>query len=162
MSEITTRPATQDDVFIMEHIMRAAFEASYANFMPEQYIREWYDNNEASRAVAQRLKKSGVAILDGDIIGWVAHDDSTVPELWVDPNYQQQGAGRALIEWIEAEFRKFKFPALTLYCYEKNTEALEFYKKLRFRRASQFMSKDVPGGPVVVYNMLKMIKNLKK
>lgn len=161
MSDIVTRPATEADVFTLELIMRAAFEASYANFMPEQYVREWYDNNEASRAVRQRLSKTGVAELDGEIAGFVSHDDTTIPELWVDPGYQGQGVGRALIEWVEAIFYKAKYATVTLYCYEENKEALEFYKKMRFRKASQFMSRDVPGGPVVVYNMAKIVKKPK-
>ncbi len=161
MSIPYTRPATQDDVFIMEHILRDAFAASYATFMPEQYVREWYDENEAERAVRSGMSRAGVAEVMGRVVGFVMYLDNTITELWVDPAYQGQGVGRALIHWIESEFRSMGYPTITLYCYEANTDALEFYKKLRFRRASKFMSRDVPGGPVPIYTMLKMVTKLK-
>lgn len=162
MSTPYTRPATEDDVFIMEQIMRDAFTASYAHFMPEQYIREWYDNNEAQRAVRQGIERAGVAEILGQIAGFVIYHDNSIVELWVDPNFEGKGVGRALIEWVESQYRLIGYPTITLYCYESNANALGFLKNCRFRRASKFLSNDVPGGPVVVYNMLKMVKNLKR
>ncbi|MUM78785.1 GNAT family N-acetyltransferase [Pseudodesulfovibrio sp. F-1] len=157
-----TRAATQDDVFAMEQIMRDAFAQSYATFMPEQYVREWYDANTASRTVRIGLSRAGVAEIMGRIVGFVMYTDNTITELWVDPAYQGQGAGRALIHWIEEAFRAMGFPTITLYCYEANGPALEFYARMRFRRASSFDSRDVPGGPVRVYTMLKMVSRLKR
>lgn len=162
MTKHHTRPAEQNDTYAMEQIMRDAFEASYAHFMPEQYVREWYDNNEAARTVQQRLKHSGVVEIMGRVVGFASWDDNSIPELWVDPKYQGQGAGRALVEWVESVLRNKGFPTITLYCYAANEAGFEFYKKLRFRKASEFMSKDVPGGPVKVYTMVKMVKRLKK
>lgn len=159
---IHTRPATQDDVFVMEQIMRDAFEQSYAHFMPEQYVREWYDNNEAQRVVRYGLERAGVAEIMGRTVGFVIYHDNSIDQLWVDPNYEGKGAGRALIEWVESVYRTKGYPTITMYCYEVNANTLAFLKKCRFRRASQHMSNDVPGGSMVVYNMLKMVKNLKR
>jgi ribosomal protein S18 acetylase RimI-like enzyme len=145
----------------MEQIIRDAFEASYATFMPEQYVREWYDENRAEQAVRTGLSRAGVCEIMGRVVGLVIYLDNTVTELWVDPAYQDRGVGRALIHWIESEFRAKGYPTITLYCYEANEPALEFYKKMRFRRASKFDSRDVAGGPVKVYTMLKMVTNLK-
>lgn len=156
-----TRAATQNDVFVMEQIMRDAFAHSYATFMPEQYVREWYDDNTAERAVRTGLSRAGVAEIMGRVVGFVIYSDNTISELWVDPHYQRQGVGRALIHWIESEFRAMGFPTITLYCYEANRDALDFYAAMRFRRASSFDSRDVPGGPVKVYTMLKMVTRLK-
>lgn len=162
MSNTFTRPATQDDVFIMEQIMRDAFEKSFAHFMPEQYVREWYDNNEAQKAVRIGLERTGVVEIMGRTVGFVSYLDNSITQLWVDPNHEGQGAGRALVEWVEAQYRKAGYPTITLYCYEINANALGFLKKCRFRRASQHLSNDVPGGSLVVYNMLKMVTKLKK
>jgi len=161
MSKPYTRKATENDTFILEQIMREAFEASYAHFMPEQYVREFYDNNEAQRVARTSIERTGVAEIMGRVVGFVTTLDNTVQELWVEPNYQGQGVGRALIEWVEEQFRGKGYPTITLYCYAANTEAFEFYKKLRFRKASQFPSQNVSGGPVTVYNMLKMVSKLK-
>jgi len=161
MSTPYTRPATQDDVFQMEHIMRDSFEATYAHFMPEQYVREWYDNNEAQKTVRIGLERAGVAEVMGRIVGFVMYLDNSITELWVEPDYMKQGVGRALIEWIESEYRKKGYVTITMYCFEENKETLEFCKHLRFRRASQFQANDISGGPLTVYNMLKMVTKLK-
>ena len=161
MSTPYTRPATENDVFAMEEIMRNAFAGSYAHFMPEQYVREWYDNNEAEKVVRLGLKWSGVAEIMGRVVGFVTYEDHSITQLWVDPAFQQQGAGRALIEWVEGEFRKIGFPTITIYCFEANANALEFLKKMRCRRASKFLSNNIAGGTLMVYNMLKMVSKLK-
>ncbi|QJB57017.1 GNAT family N-acetyltransferase [Pseudodesulfovibrio sp. zrk46] len=161
MSTPFTRPATQDDVYIMEQILLEAFKESYANFMPEQYVREWYDANEAQKIVRTGLGRAGIAEIMGRMVGFVMYLDNTITQLWVDPDYQGKGVGRALVEWIEGEFRAKGYATISMYCYEENKDTLEFCKKLRFRRASQFQSKEEAGGPVTVYNMLKMVSKLK-
>jgi len=161
MSKHHTREANEYDTFVMEQIMRDAFEASYAHFMPEQYVREWYDENEAERAVRIGIKRAGVAEVMGRTVGFVMTQDSSITQLWVEPAYQGKGVGRALIEWVEAQYRKKGYPTITMYVYEADANSLGFCKQLRFRRASQFPSNNVAGGSVVVYNMLKMVTKLK-
>ncbi len=157
MTTPTTRPATQDDIFLLEEIKRDAFEASYANFMPEQYIREWYDNNEAQRTVRKGLGKAGVVEISGMVAGFVMYEENLVTELWVSPMFQRKNAGRELLRWVENEFRSQGFKSYKLYCYEANGKALEFYKKNGFTRDSEFPSTHVAGGPVTVYVMRKEI-----
>ena len=162
MSAPHTRPATDLDVYILEQIYLDAFEASYAHFMPEPFVRQWHDDDMAAKTVRSGLKRCGVAEILGRPVGFVMYDDNTITELWVDPAYQGKGAGRALVEWIEAQYRAIGFPTITLYCYKANEAALDFYRGLRFRKASEFPSRDVPGGPVTVYNMVKMVSKLKR
>lgn len=161
MSNIHTRPATENDVFAMEQVMRDAFGESFAHFMPEQYVREWYDTNGAERAVRIGLQWSGVAEIMGRVVGFVTYEDHSITQLWVAPEHQGKGAGRALIEWVEGEFRKIGFPTITIYCHEANANGLEFLKKMRCRRASKFFSNDITGGTLMTYNMLKMVSKLK-
>ena len=162
MSPPHVRPAAENDVYILEQIYVDAFEASYVNFMPEPYVRQWYDEDAAAKTVRSGLKRCGVAEILGRPVGFVMYDDNTIAELWVDPAYHGKGAGRALVQWVEAQFRTIGFPTITLYCYEANEAALDFYRALRFRKASQFPSQDVPGGPVTVCNMVKMVSKLKR
>lgn len=162
MSTPYTRAATDLDVYAMEEILRSAFTAHHAHFMPEAHVRQWFDENEAQRIVRVGLARAGVADIMGRIVGFVMYLDNTITELWVDPEYEGQGVGRALVEWIEAEYRSKGYPTITMYCHEKNEDALAFCKKLRFRKASTFQDHKVEGGPVTVYNMLKMVSKLKK
>lgn len=162
MSLPYTRAANSNDVYAMEEILRDAFAASYANFMPEPYVRQWYDDNEAQHTVRTSLNRTGVAEIMGRVVGFVIYSDNTITDLWVDPQYTGKEVGRALVQWVEGEFRSIGFPTITLYCYEANTDGLEFLKQLRFRKASQFPSQNIPGGPITVYNMAKMVSRLKK
>lgn len=159
---IHTRSATEDDVFVMENILRDAFGESYAHFMPEQYIREWYDSNEAQKIVRMGVEDAGIAEIMGRVVGFVTCEDSSIEQLWVDPEYQGQGVGSALVDWVEERHRRRGFVTISMYCVEYNANCLMFLKKHRFRRVSQFLDSSIPGGPIQIYNMLKMVRKLKR
>lgn len=74
-----TRPATEADVFAMEHIMRDAFSASYATFMPEAYVRQWYDDDTASKSVKSGLKQAGVVTIKEKVVGFIIRKKTTSP-----------------------------------------------------------------------------------
>ncbi|WP_243543881.1 GNAT family N-acetyltransferase [Pseudodesulfovibrio tunisiensis] len=158
MSDIHVREASEFDVFAIEEIMRASFEASYAHFMPEQYVREFFDENRAAKVARSGWNSVAVAEIMGRICGFVMYQDNTVNELWVHPDDMGRGVGSALLDHAEERIREKRFPTATLYCYEPNEKALAFYGKRRYRKTSSFPSTDVAGGPVTVLTLVKMLK----
>ena len=71
-----------------------------------------------------------VALLDDIPVGFISIWTPTnfIHHLYVDQNYQGQKIGTAL---IKTAITDFKLP-LTLKCLEKNSKAVEFYKKTGF------------------------------
>jgi len=157
MTVPVARTATPEDVFQMEELMRDAFEASYANFMPEQYVREFYDANGARQTVHEGLSRAAVVEIANMVAGFAMYDENVLTELWVAPMFQRKGAGRTLLEWMENRFRRLGYNSYSLCCYAPNGKALEFYKKNGFTRTSESDSTEVPGGPVKVYTLSKKL-----
>lgn len=154
---ISIHTATPDDIFQMEDIMRAAFEASYAHFMPEQYVREWYDNNAAQQTVRAGIHQAAFAEYDGMSAGFAMYDKAVLTELWVSPLFQRKGIATALLIWVEQTLRQSGQTEMHLYCYQNNHNALEFYQKQQFTITETFDSKDVAGGPVQVLRLTKRL-----
>ena len=68
-----------------------------------------------------------VCEVNGEIAGFAGIDGNRIAGLFVDENYQSQGVGTSLIEFI----KQHHF-TLTLAVYKKNEKALQFYSKLGF------------------------------
>lgn len=68
-----------------------------------------------------------VCEVDGEIAGFAGIDGNHIAGLFVDENYQSQGIGTSLIEFI----KQHHF-TLTLAVYKKNEKAQQFYSKLGF------------------------------
>jgi putative acetyltransferase len=70
-----------------------------------------------------------VAELEGDLVGYVSHTETSLSNLYVLPTHQRRGVGSALLKVAlenmsdEAE----------LWVFEANTEAIRFYERKGFR-----------------------------
>lgn len=157
MTTPRTRPATEADVFVMEQIMLDAFGASYAYFMPEPYVRQFYDDGSAAKVIQERLRAAGVAEIKHKIIGFAIRQQDYLAEFWVAPESQKQGAGRALMRWAEETARAAGHKKLWLCCYKANKTALDFYWKHGFEIVEEFPSTEVAGGPVPVCKLQKAL-----
>ena len=144
------RTATPDDLPALDRIMRSAFEASYARFMPPAYVEKRRQRLKSPDSVRKLLADTGVAEISGVPIGCIACEDGFVAELWVDPASHRQGAGRALMQWAEERMRARGCKKIGLHCYRRNENGLRFYYSLGFAVTRKFPSENVPGGPVTV------------
>ncbi|MDD3313740.1 GNAT family N-acetyltransferase [Pseudodesulfovibrio sp.] len=151
----TIRQASRSDLPALERLLRESFDASYALFMPGAYVRGWRMSDEPARTLRRLLSDMGVA-LSGEIpVGFIACEAGSVAELWVSPNHKRRGIGAALLGWAEDRLRDRGFDAVTLNCYERNTSALAFYRKMGFTVTARYPSRRVAGGPVTVFTMKK-------
>lgn len=120
-----------------EHIIRTPRPAEI-----ETLIRIWLEGNIRTHSfigpeywlshidyMRQALPHADVYVceVNGEIAGFAGIDGNRIAGLFVDENYQSQGVGTSLIEFI----KQHHF-TLTLAVYKKNEKALQFYSKLGF------------------------------
>ena len=108
----------------------------------EAIIKVWQEGNTRAHSfihpdywlshidyMRQALPHSEVYVceVNGEIAGFAGIDGNHIAGLFVDENYQSQGIGTSLIEFI----KQHHF-TLTLAVYKKNEKALQFYSKRGF------------------------------
>lgn len=85
---------------------------------------------------------------DTDIQGFIAFQDSYIDRLYIDPKYQQQGFGTALLN-----FAKDKYPkGLELRTHQQNNRACAFYEKHGFKAVKYGISPAPESVPDVEYH----------
>lgn len=125
--------------------------------MPDAYVRVRRQHLRTPDNIRKLLPETGVAETNGVPMGCIACDGAFVAELCVDPASQHQGVGRMLMQWAEDRLRIRKYGSISLHCYEANKNALRFYRALGFTVTDLFPSTNVPGGPVTVCLLQKVL-----
>ena len=122
----TIRPATRDDRAVLARIMRAALDG--LGFVPASHTT---GEDQAFLAGLFLSAEVWVAVTDRPI-GFVAVTGDVVPALYVVPDYQRQGVGKALIG-SAGQGRS----GLQLHCFQANSGARAFYAALGFREIAR-------------------------
>lgn len=100
-------------------------------------VRSWNDpHKDIERKLRVRPDLFLVAEHDGVIVGtvMVGYDGHRgwINYLGVDPTYQRQGIGRALMEEAERLLRAAGCPKINLQVRTSNTSAIDFYRQIGF------------------------------
>ncbi|WNV76530.1 GNAT family N-acetyltransferase [Geodermatophilus sp. DSM 44513] len=70
---------------------------------------------------------------DGRVLGFAALDGNWLEQLYVDPDHQGRGAGRALLE----DAQRLRPGGLRLHVFTRNTRARRFYEAAGFVLVAQ-------------------------
>lgn len=89
--------------------------------------REYWENNYDFVKEALPRAEIYVYIIEGKIVGFVGLDNNYIEGIFVDTNNQKHGIGTSLLNKLK-EGRS----NLTLSVYEKNSSAINFYRKNGF------------------------------
>ncbi len=94
------------------------------DFIDENYWKQHFED-----------AKDGILNVDSyvyeenkQIVGFIGVIDGYIAGIFVKENMQGKGIGKQLIDNCKQKYKK-----LTLHVYEKNTKAIEFYKKMGFK-----------------------------
>jgi ribosomal-protein-alanine N-acetyltransferase len=127
---VTTRNAREDDVDILAEIGFRAWEKAM------EAIGEMSDMRGSARDAFINFARSSwltITVVEhiGSIVGWAAreHLDELISDFWVDPEYQRQGFGKALLEEVEAEIVRQGFDKVRIETHAQNNEAISFFEK---------------------------------
>jgi putative acetyltransferase len=122
LSPVVLRPAAAEDVEALARVAHASFHAAFAGIMTAASL--------AQRPLAFFVERFGVqwpqltvALRDGRIVGFSLVREGHIDMLFVDPDAQARGVGKALLAGCEAG------GARTLECFRDNREARAFYEK---------------------------------
>ena len=152
---INIRPASRSDMPALERLLRDAFDASYALFMPAAYVREWRMSEKPAETLRKLQGDMAVAVSGETVVGFVATENDTVAELWVAPDRRRRGIGTKLLHWAEDRLRDRGSGDVALSCYERNSNGLDFYRKMGYVVTCRTPSRRVAGGPVTVCTLKK-------
>lgn len=80
--------------------------------------------------------------------GFIAIQGSYIDRLYIDPEFQRQGVGTALLQWAKEKHST----GLELRTHQQNRRACEFYEKLGFVAVKYGISPPPESVPDVVYH----------
>lgn len=117
------RELTSKDIHTAINIWYAASVKAHP-FIEESF---WSSHMEAMRTVYLPMTKSWVYEAGGYIRGFLSYHDGVIKALFVNPDFQSQGIGSALLHFL-----KQKYQNLTLAVYAENQQAFKFYTREGF------------------------------
>jgi ribosomal protein S18 acetylase RimI-like enzyme len=74
-----------------------------------------------------------VALLAGDLVGFIAANDRAISQLYVRVGFHRRGIGSRLLDWAKAQ----SSGELWLYTFARNKRACAFYEKNGFRAVAK-------------------------
>ena len=126
----TTRNAREDDVDVLAEIGFRAWEKAM------EAIGEMADMRASAREAFANFTRSSwltITVVEefSTVAGWAAreHLDELISDFWIDPQYQGQGLGRALLEEVEAEILRQGFKKARIETHAQNNVAIGFFEK---------------------------------
>ncbi len=75
-----------------------------------------------------------VAIMAGNLSGWMLTRDQWVEDLWISSQFRRQGAGSALLMHAEREIAARGVATAHLYVIASNAQAIAFYQRHGWHR----------------------------
>lgn len=108
------------------------------NIKAHKFIpKEYWENNYNFVKEALPNAEIYVYLIKERIVGFVGLDNNYIEGIFIDTDNQYNGIGTALLNKVKENKNK-----LTLSVYEKNINAISFYKKNNFMITSQNIDKD--------------------
>jgi ribosomal protein S18 acetylase RimI-like enzyme len=145
MDEITISPAKPEDAEGIVHVRRTTWLATYPNEVLgitrqdiEEALNTRSDEQEVAR-IANHIKTSTgthtwVSKVEGKVVGFLRFEEedkrNRIHALYILPEYQHQGIGKALTQLVLDRLGTLKEIYLEVAAY--NQSAINFYKKLGF------------------------------
>jgi Acetyltransferases len=126
----TIRTARQEEAVLLAEIGLRSWEKAMIQVGEIRPIlanaRMAFQNFTHSRWITISVVESG-----GVPAGWAAREqlDENITDFWIDPKYQRQGLGSALLEVVEGEIRDRGFESAALETHAKNRDAVDFFQK---------------------------------
>ena len=147
MRNYLIRPYKSDDFAAITSLWRRAREQAFPDFQRRK--GHTFEEDQAYfRDVILVNNDVWVAELDGVVIAFLSIAGDFIDQLYVDPNYQRRGLGRALL----GHARSLSPEHLWLYTLQINTNGRAFYEKNGFYAVKLGVSPPPESEPDVEYH----------
>lgn len=160
--EITSIAA--EHIVPLQQFLHDVWSVSYQHTLGQNLIDELtadlHTKEKLSAEIGDDCKLSLGAFADTKLIGHVmavfeGPQNVYIGRLYVDPDFQGQGVGRALLQAAEAAFDSAT--SATLEVFEDSCAAVKFYKRMGYERVGRNVSSH--NAPKVLFD-LQLIKSL--
>ena len=130
----TSRNAREDETETLRDIGLRAWEKAMLNVGEMVGIR---DNARMAFDTFTRQAWLTITVIEqgGTLAGWAAREalDELISDFWIDPPFQRQGLGSALLSAIEADIVRQGFDSARIETHARNDEAVSFFEKHGYR-----------------------------
>jgi GNAT superfamily N-acetyltransferase len=167
---LRVRAATEADAEAIVELTAAGWRAAYPGIVPAERIESlpiagWRHDVRSGLRSPEGDSFTLIAELDGAVAGYcyVAAPgrenppDSRVAELvalYVDPDRWRRGVGRILLQSAGDRARRAGYAELTLWSFEQNARALNFYEALGWERTAERRPHRATGAPTIELHRL--------
>ena len=137
---VKIRKATLEDIPSIQSITYKTWPVAYGKILSQKQLNYMLDLMYTNEALQEQFKEDHVfyiAELNGQAVGFAAFNCYEKPDvyklhkLYVLPQAQGSGAGKALLQFVINKVKELKASTLLLNVNRHNT-AINFYKKIGF------------------------------
>lgn len=132
---VALRPATGSDLDAVVAVFLACWRESYAAQLPERLVASMTDAGATALwgAVLERPDRTVVVAVDDDrvtgVVGFAPDGDvGTVHSLYVAPDAQGHGTGRALLDHAARQLARAGVREARLWVFADNAPSVRFYR----------------------------------
>ncbi|MCJ8518948.1 ribosomal-protein-alanine N-acetyltransferase [Pseudorhizobium tarimense] len=130
----TIRSARENETETLREIGLRAWEKAMLNVGEMAGIR---DNARMAFDTFTRQAWLTITVIEqgGILAGWAAREalDELISDFWIDPPFQHQGLGSALLSAVEADIVRQGFDSARIETHARNDEAVSFFEKHGYR-----------------------------
>jgi GNAT superfamily N-acetyltransferase len=126
--EVTLRKGMQDDAAAIAEIWRLGWRDGHEGFVPDALVDARTEESFRARA-AERVGEMTVAVVDGEVAGFVLVVGDEVEQVYVAASHRGTGVADALLREAEREVRAKGHPEAWLAVIAANARARAFYER---------------------------------
>jgi len=160
MTTPVVRPAIPDDAAAVAAIWRDGWRDGHLGHVPDALVAVRTDESFDVRA-ADRVADTTVAVVGGEVAGFVMVADDEVEQVYVSSRHRGSGVADVLLAEAERQVRESGHPETWLAVVEGNARARSFYERAGWRDEGGFdYEAAVEDGSSVVVPCRRYVKPL--
>ncbi|HEX8859964.1 MAG TPA: GNAT family N-acetyltransferase [Actinomycetes bacterium] len=147
---VTLRQATADDAPTIAEIWHLGWRDGHLGFVPQELVAARHEGSFRTRA-AQRVGDTTVAVVGGEVAGFVMVVGDEVEQVYVSARHRGTGVADTLLAEAERQVAQAGHPTAWLAVVAGNTRARRFYERRGWSDAGPFHYAAAGGdGPISV------------